>query len=212
MSYFRFVRYSAAELADCGRAFVADIAAYHGLFSQMTDSYQWTDYVIRWFCCAAAEGICTFAHYPQANSAWQSRFGQREIAHRSHGLWDSSEFLLDLTHVELAPLQSAGLGPSGPAARPVRLGLESEWGSECSRSANLQRILADASKLSAVRSNLKVMLYASVSSAEREMIIRCLCENRQMTGDTTPWLWIDIPWKCDKTAVRWDPFFGILPR
>lgn len=210
MSHFRFDSYSRDELERCGEAFVADIAMHHRIFCAMTDSAQWTDYLFDWFSCAAPTDTYTYAHSPRASVRWQALFGRKELAHRVPGPRVPSEFMLDLTHIELKPISTAGDSLVSVRSHVVRLGLESEWGHQTSPTYNVERVLFDASKLATVRAEAKAMLFASTGPQNHDQIVHCLGETRRSSGDASPWLWIDVPWTWDRRTNRWEPSFGVL--
>ncbi|WP_437660110.1 hypothetical protein [Sorangium sp. So ce1182] len=105
---------------------------------------------------------------------WQALLDDRELARRMPGPRNPSEFLLDLTHVEIAPMPvRTGHGQS-PWVHRVRLGLESEWGHATSPSYNIKRVLYDASKLAAVRADAKVMIFGSTNRENHDDIVESL--------------------------------------
>jgi hypothetical protein len=73
--------------------------------------------------------------------------------------------------------------------------LESEWGKWKNPESSLNMILYDASKLAAIRATAKVMVYSSQEGSNRDQIVNELRTLRMQWNDTSPWLWIDVPWE-----------------
>ncbi|WP_148314177.1 hypothetical protein [Sorangium cellulosum] len=213
MSYFRFSTYTRDELVRCGESFKKDIISYVDILNLFT-TYQWTDFVIHWFACAApypaGNSIITYAHEPRASTPWQTLCGDKEIARREPGPRNHGEFLLDLTHVDVEPMPVMTQGGWTAWATRIRLGLESEWGHQASPRYNIERVLIDAAKLAAVRAQAKVMIFASTNTQNRDDIVECLSRLRSTSDDSVPWLWFDIPWTWDRRITRWEPAFGLV--
>jgi len=70
-------------------------------------------------------------------------------------------------------------------------------------------VLSDASKLAAVRADVKVMIFATQDGSEAMDVAVALERLRRQCGDTSPWLWIDLPWEAAMHRV-WKPARGIL--
>ncbi|WP_437542470.1 hypothetical protein WME97_30215 [Sorangium sp. So ce367] len=211
MRQFQFSAYDQGELVQCGEAFKKDILDNVDVFGVLYDSRIWTDYVLHWFACVAPLNVVTHAHEPRAAASWQTLVSGRDIARRMPGSRNASEFLLDLTHVEVLPMLVRTGQEQSPRVSSVRLGLESEWGHATSTACNIERVLYDASKLAAVRASAKVMIFGSINGDNHSDIAESLRRLRKASRDSAPWLWIDIPWNQDRRTGKWEPSFGVEP-
>ncbi len=169
---FKFCKYDREELAACGRQFFQD---FNGLEQPSTGL--WSDAVFDWFRDSRADGLCT--------CPIGGRGGEFLVDH-CHGSFpdglrdgSDSDFWKDLL------------------LRPCRidLALESEWGKWKNPESSLNMILYDASKLAAIRATAKVMVYSSQEGSNRDQIVNELRTLRMQWNDTSPWLWIDVPWE-----------------
>jgi hypothetical protein len=170
---FRFHHYTAAELAECGRAFKTEFE-----FSSLESTAEWTAGVCDWFRRAAADGARVFP----------PRTGRKE------------EFLVDLCHTSYPPYAAGESWPCLPwyertldGSAKIKLALESEWGKWGVADQSLVMVLDDACKLAVLRAQTKVIIFASHWDDDRERAAKQLERLRRCHADTDPWLWIDVP-------------------
>lgn len=172
---FQFLNYHMTELAACGQAFSSDFAGW-----MLSGNREWTPGVCEWFRRAAAPGVRV---YPAA------------------GMGSKGEFLVDLCHTTY-PLDIASDG-GWPSVRwyerafaspcQMKLALESEWGKWGYADQSLVMVLDDACKLAVLRASVKVMLFSSHWTDDPARVPAALKKLRTCHGDTSPWLWIDVP-------------------
>ncbi len=173
------------------------------------DTELWTEWVLDWFAGAASEKTVVDARRSRCSDG---SIGRRSVAARRglHPEMKSArprttggEFLVDLCHTTF-PKYGGDWGSRAywerafvntEQAPAIHLALESEFGSSTSEELNLHRVMEDASKLLVLRARVKVMIFASVSPANRDEIVRLATQiaAHDRSGETT-WVWIDLPW------------------
>lgn len=187
---FVFTLYTEMELVACGDAFLVDCTTKE-IWSQR-DTTWWTEHVLNWFARTAREGVSVNARKDQQ---------AERIAHEAAppARATKGEWLVDLIHTsypsDVGPGYWRGLLDESNRDGPdwtILLALESEWGRLDSPPLRREMVLDDASKLTALRSAVKVL----VTSMPKEHAIsleRDLEVLRKRTGDDAPWLWINLP-------------------
>lgn len=107
------------------------------------------------------------------------------------------EFLLDLVHstyptYDRLPWESYAYWEKAlEAPLEVLLALESEWGFQTDPQRNFASVMADASKIAAVRARSKVMLFAAPGKGEkfeenRARLLQALRNLRKRADDKAP--------------------------
>jgi hypothetical protein len=174
-----FSEYTESELIACGDAFLTSCKKRWN----KTGGENWTEYVLDWFCKTAPEGICADART------------SRTPGPRSRGT--SGEWLVDLIHTSYPSVENdkywnAAIKEDSDRAWSIFLALESEWGKGSSHSVTREMVLDDASKLTALRADVKVLVTGMPTkhASNLEQDIRIL---RIRTRDSSPWLWVNLP-------------------
>jgi hypothetical protein len=179
MPQFQFSEYSESELITCGDAFLASCKKIWN----MTGSAKWTEHVLDWFCGTAPKGVSTDARTSRTSGSY---------ARKTIGEW-----LVDLVHTSYPPLDdvkywNAALKEDNDRAWSILLALESEWGKGRSHSVTRDMVLDDASKLTALRAEVKVLITGTTTKHVGELE-QDLHKLRIRTRDLSPWLWINLP-------------------
>lgn len=185
MSFTKFVTYDAMELEQAGRACCRA--------ARQAEPDDWTRFVMRWFCEAAADGIQAWPPSPD------SRAGEFLVDHCQFRAPPRGEDETWLDWYQRAFGEDTELV----------LALESEWGKRGTKSLSTSLVLDDAMKLAVLRARAKVIVFASRDGTNRQSTLDLLGKMRRSLRDEAPWLWIDLPWR----AVRggeWEPASGVL--
>jgi hypothetical protein len=182
---FRFERYDAQELHACARAFRVDV----GSIWSLNESEGWTELVLDWFAATAPTGVLVNARQ-QRDSRRLAKRRWRHIDMRG----SAGEWMLDLTHSTYptgSPADYWRLALCEDRPLIVRLALECEWGRFGDETTTRNAILDDASKIAAVRADVKVMVTGAAPAwaAHVEHDLRRL---RAATQDPAPWLWANV--------------------
>ena len=179
---FKFTSYTEPELARCGDEFLRSCKiAWH-----MTGSEVWTEHVLNWFSHTAPAGV---------------RVDSRLARSTGDGVRNSQgEWLVDLVHTTYPsdnhyPYWAPATALKDERAWSILLALESEWGKSRAPTQTFDMILDDASKLTALRATVKVLVTSVTNS---EIAYDATLEDgigklRRRTRDTAPWLWINLP-------------------
>lgn len=189
-----FNKYTAKELQACGADFLQDISLLDPQFyKDNTPTEMWTEFVLDWFAQSRAPGTEVEAR-PARPPSWTSCRGKMNTLTPRI---TSGEFLVDLSHTTYpTPVEYWDVdywGNASKASLDVKLALESEWGDERSSKYGIPKVLEDAAKLCVLRSNVKVMIFASTKNTHKDYVEK-LKNLRCAHGDNAPWLWIDVPW------------------
>ena len=190
LSPFVFTHYTEVELVACGDAFLEDCA-----IKEVWEKYNtkwWTEHVLNWFARSAREGVFVDARKEQPTD---------QVVHEvmPPGRATKGEWLIDLIHTSYPPYKGKGYWKSlldennnVESDWTILLALESEWGRSDSQPVRREMVLDDASKLTALRSAVKVLVTSMPKehaiSLERDVEVL-----RRCTGDDAPWLWINLP-------------------
>jgi hypothetical protein len=179
---FKFASYTEPELICCGDEFLESCKiAWH-----KTGSEVWTEHVLNWFSHTAPADV---------------RVDSRPARSTGAGVRNSQgEWLVDLVHTTYPlgnhhPYWAPAMTLKDDRAWSVLLVLESEWGKSRSPSRTFEMILDDASKLTALRAAVKVLVTSATNSriAHDATLEAGIVNLRRRTRDTTPWLWINLP-------------------
>jgi hypothetical protein len=169
-----FFDYTREELRRCGEAFCR---RFVGQDYENIDT--WTLEVFNWFTSTRGGKGCIYPHVGR-----------------------KGEFLVDYCHTTYPAKETGEEWPSSRWwSRAIRgqcellLAMESEWGKCKNSELSHVMILDDACKLAAIRAKVKVMIFSSQERNDRNEIVNLLSRLRSAARDTSPWLWIDIPWE-----------------
>jgi len=200
-SEFKFDSYSELELIECGDRFLESCAKVW----QMIGSEAWTEHVLTWFRRAAPEGIRVDA--------------RRDRATAPNARDTLGEWLVDLVHTSYPRGDGSNywqteMRPGDDRAWSIQLALESEWGKSGAHASTFEMVLYDASKLTALRAAVKVLVSSVTSSkprAEAKQAQDATLEDaivilRRRTRDTAPWLWINLPNEATPVRCRYVMF------
>ena len=205
MSY-QFREYTVEELASCGDTFEMAARAF-AKEGPKASTTEWTEFNLDWFARTAAEGLTV-----------DSRIARGGTGPLSEGLARRTtlgEFMLDMAHTTYPSYEHRDYSTRGywlrALERPcqVRLALESEFGRHLNPDESFAMVLSDAAKLASARANVKVMIFATRDGSEARDMAGALERLRKQSGDSSPWLWVDLPWEADMHRV-WKPAQGIL--
>lgn len=207
---FKFNQYTHEELQTCGTDFLQDLSRLGSDFFKLNaPTEMWTEFVLDWFAHSRAPGTEVEARPPRRPSWTSCRGDVKELEPRT----TSGEFLVDLSHTTYpTPVDYWDIDYWDTASKTdlkVKLALESEWGDERSHKYGIPKVLEDAAKLCVLRSNVKVMIFASTKNAHKDYVAKL--ENlRHAHKDTAPWLWIDVPWTYTLGSPTGTAQFGIF--
>ncbi len=84
----------------------------------------------------------------------------------------------------------------------VRLALESEWGKSGAPAATRVAVLQDASKIAAMRANVKVVVFGPENVASGNEIFADLRLLRARSEDPAPWLCVALPWSDEAPSFK----------
>lgn len=208
MSY-QFRGYTLEELVKCGAAFETAARAF-AKERPKASTTEWTEFNLDWFAR-------TVAKEPKELTV-DARFRRGDEEPLSEGLarrMTLGEFMLDMTHTTYPNYERRDYSTREywrrALANPchIRLALESEFGRYLNADETFAMILSDAAKLAAMRADVKVMIFATQDGSEARDVAGALERLRRQSGDTSPWLWIDLPWDAGMQGV-WEPAHGIL--
>jgi hypothetical protein len=205
MSY-QFRQYTVEELANFGDAFETTARAF-AKERPKASTAEWTEFNLDWFARTAAEGLTVDARITRGGTGPLSE----GLARRT----TLGEFMLDMAHTTSPSYEHRDYSTRAYWLRAleqpcqVRLALESEFGRHLNPDESFAMVLSDASKLAAVRADVKVMIFATQDGSEARDVAGALERLRRQSSDTSPWLWIDLPWDADMHHV-WKPAHGIL--
>jgi hypothetical protein len=187
-SKFKFDGYTESELVVCGDRFLESCKSMW----QETRSEAWTEHVLGWFTRTAADGVRVDARRarPTASSPRETQ-GEWlvDLVHTSYLVGDGTDYWKSAMKLE------------DDRAWSIHLALESEWGKSRAPGYTLEMVLYDASKLTALRAAVKVLV-TSTPTGERGAeakpghdteLERAIVNLRRRTRDTAPWLWINLP-------------------
>lgn len=214
MSVFKFDSYDVDEVGTMGERFSSFVTSIFDAYSsQRIPTPVWTDAVLAWFAAAARDGTCIDG--ARAPSSWRgaparvtpntslgdelagarSAYGEFLKLDLVHSTWPTySEESSYLSRMYWDQVSS----PSDPNTENIEilLALESEWKGTTSEK-NYACVLHSASKLSAIRSRCKVLIFGSRIARNgidtREAISDSVAMIRRRTRDSAPWLLVDIP-------------------
>jgi hypothetical protein len=202
----QFREYTQEELSACGEAFKMAVLAFAKARPNASTT-EWTEFNLDWFFKAAAEGLTVDARLARGlHEPLSEGLARRETL---------GEFMLDMAHTTYPGYKRQNCSPSeyweSALETPcrIRLALESEFGRNLRPEDSFAMVLADAAKLAAIRSDVKVMIFATQDGNEAMKIVGALERLRKQSSDVSPWLWVDLPWDAGKDGV-WKPAHGVL--
>lgn len=200
----RFDEYNEAEVRRIAAAFVACLDGERAHFEQHhAPTWQWTDKIVDWWSGSApAAGVVVDAHPVSTKRGYRDAVLDR-IAPPFTARY--GECMLDLTHTrfetygaDYGTIEYWRRAYASTASPELLLALESESGKRGARGINTHDVLEDASKLLPVAARVKVMVFASHDSGERDVILEIarLMLAKDYTARSRPcvWAWIDLPW------------------
>ncbi len=205
----RFFRYDPTELRAVGARFVRELSAVSSPLA--SDPEVWTELTLDFWCAVAAPGARVDAcgarpHLTAeiyASASWappraMARSGPFMLAHSTHPLFEEGH-----------PYGYAYWDRAFSQERlEMLLAGACEWGSGGRPGARYGRVMSAASDLTPLDARVKVIFFATDSEEEHRRIVRGLEQLRLASWDSRPWLWVDVPWRCDWNEHA--PRLGVL--
>lgn len=199
----RFSKYDAAELEVVGKRLVGFFERADLQKPRLRTS-DWTELVLDFFAARARKDVLVEARKPRKHvkKRWRSELGVRTT---------SGEFAsFDMLHSENPQYRGGSTADywTDLVNKPfkVLLAVESEWGSATNREATRFAVLSDATKLTIVRAETKVMVFGPVDGAQDKELCGELSTLRESSGDNAPWLLVRQPWRGSAP-----PSWSVLP-